>query len=150
MKKSIKFFGFENQTMYISTMNLTQTQNDMKTLREIMTEAHSIARTIEGANYSEKLSTALKMAWAWGRKVATKAKWELAAMVSKHANFSKWDLTDIEADRAFVFTDKAVLVAGDIVQGSIWLPLSCVNILGQFEIQVPGWLLCKKGLNYLA
>ena len=66
-----------------------------------------------------------------------------------HKNFKNWNLVTIQLDRPVNLTEKAVQLKGEIVKGSVWIPLSCINVVEQFEVQVPDWLLSKKGLNYL-
>jgi len=66
-----------------------------------------------------------------------------------HKNFKNWELATIQLDRPVKMTDKAVQLTGEIVKGSAWFPLSCVNVVEQFEVEVPKWLLYKKGLQYL-
>ena len=39
----------------------------MKTMKQIMTEAHKVARTLEG-NYTARMSEAMKIAWASAKK----------------------------------------------------------------------------------
>lgn len=66
-----------------------------------------------------------------------------------HPNFQNWTTRRIESDYALTLTEKAVMIKGEIVRGAVWFPLSCVNVLSTFEIEVPTWLLSKKGLNSL-
>lgn len=66
-----------------------------------------------------------------------------------HKNFKNWELTTVQLDSPVNMTDKAVQLIGEIVKGSIWFPLSCVNVVDQFEVEVPTWLLAKKGLQFL-
>lgn len=67
-----------------------------------------------------------------------------------HAKASTWTFTTIQLEKPVVMTEKAVQLVGDIVKGSVWFPLSCVNVVDQFEVQVPTWMLKTKGLNFLA
>jgi hypothetical protein len=71
-------------------------------------------------------------------------------MTTKHPNFSKWQLSKIQLDNAIILTEKAVKLSGEIVRGVVWFPLSCVEVVNQFEVLVPTWLLKEKGLNFLA
>jgi len=66
-----------------------------------------------------------------------------------HANFKNWETVTIQLDNAVQMTEKAVQIKGQIVKGSVWFPLSCVNVIDQFEIEAPVWMLRKKGLNFL-
>ncbi len=70
-------------------------------------------------------------------------------VAATHPKFNEWTKRTIDLDYPIHMTDKAVMVKGIIFQGGVWFPLSCVNVLGQFQIQVPHWLLKKKGLHVL-
>lgn len=67
-----------------------------------------------------------------------------------HKNFKNWELVTIKLDWAVKTTEKAMQLIDQEFNGSVWFPLSCVNIIGDFEVEVPTWLLSKKGLQYLA
>ena len=66
-----------------------------------------------------------------------------------HQNFKNWETATIQLDTPVRLTDKAVQLIGEIVKGNVWFPLSCVNVLDQFTVECPVWLLKKKGLNFL-
>jgi len=66
-----------------------------------------------------------------------------------HQNFKNWKLATIQLDQSVRMTEKAVQLIGEIVKGSVLFPFSCVNVIDQFEVEVPVWLLKKNGLNYL-
>lgn len=66
-----------------------------------------------------------------------------------HPKFNTWETKTIKIDRAVTMTEKAVKVSDELTKGTVWFPLSCVNVIDQFEIEVPVWLLRKKGLNIL-
>lgn len=67
-----------------------------------------------------------------------------------HPKFKTWETSIIQLDTPVNMTDKAVQLTGEIVKGSVWFPLSIVNVIDQFEVEVPTWLLSKKGLQFLA
>jgi hypothetical protein len=68
-----------------------------------------------------------------------------------HPNFSTWQLRTIQVDRPIVVNEKSVSVSGELIGGTVYFPLSCVNVISQFELEVPVWLLKKstKNLNHL-
>ena len=68
-----------------------------------------------------------------------------------HPNFSHWQTRTIEVDRPIMINEKSVSVSGEIIGGTVYFPLSCINVISQFEIEVPVWLLKKssKNLNHL-
>jgi hypothetical protein len=76
-------------------------------------------------------------------------KQETMKATATHPKFSEWRTSRIELDRPVNMTEKAVQLIGEIVKGSVWFPLSCVNVLDTFTVEVPVWLLKKKDLDFL-
>jgi len=66
-----------------------------------------------------------------------------------HPKFNTWPTKKIQIDTPVRMTEKAVQLVGEIVKGSVWFPLSCVNVVDQFTVEVPVWMLKKNGLSYL-
>jgi len=67
-----------------------------------------------------------------------------------HQNFKNWETRSLKLDMPIQMSEKAVFVKGQIVRGGVWFPLSCINVVDDFEIEIPLWMLAKKGLNFLA
>lgn len=62
-----------------------------------------------------------------------------------HPNFKNWGTVRITLDTPVKMTEKAVMVTDDLLKGAEWFPLSIVNVIEQFEVEIPKWLLKKKG-----
>jgi len=65
-----------------------------------------------------------------------------------HPKFKNWKTSKIELGYAPEIRGNSAMVKGRLFGGAKFFPLSCVNIKG-FEIEIPQWLLAKKGLNWV-
>lgn len=113
---------------YIYTIiNNNTNTNIMKTLKQIMIEAHKIAKTLEG-DYSARMSMALKMAWA-NREV--------------RKEFSLYvDMIVRETEKAILVRRDNKVAGGLYSNNQFWLPKSQITI-GADEILMPFWLANK-------